>query len=284
MYVLESETLLEVFLREELRLVIKRPSHESDVVDDGFRKISLGSEVPYGSRAVTLTQFLSVLAHYHRKVAVDRRFPAECLIEKDMKRSGRNPLLCTHDMCDAHHMVVDYVGKMVCGESIALEKNRVGRDILVLACYVAHENIVECRLALCRDTKSDNRLDALCLKLFSLFFREVCTVSVIALVLALGSCLLLSQLFQSLGRTVTIVCLTVSHELLGVLLIDIESFGLHIRTIGTAHYRALIPFDSEPFESVVEILERLLGITLPVGVFYAENELTSHRLGEKVVE
>ena len=207
---------------------------------------------------MSLGKLLSILSHYHRKMAVDWRLPAECFIQKNMERTGRDPFLGPHDMCDSHHMVIDHVGQMICREAIALEKDWIWRYILVLSCDVTHEHIVESCLSLCRHTESDYRLDALGFQVSPLFICKVCAMSVVTLIFALGCNLLLSHLFKSFRCAVAVIGLSVPYKLLGIFLVDIKAFRLDVGAIGSSNHRTFVPFDSKPVQSIIEILEGLV--------------------------
>ena len=148
-------------------------------------------------------------------------------------------------MSDVHEMIIDDIRKMVCREAIALEKYRIGRDITVTPCYIPHEDIMESGLALRRNTEPDYRLYALSLILRTLSLCEIGAVPVISLVLALRFNLLLPDLLQPLRGAVAVVCLSLCHKLLGILLVYIEALGLDVRTTGTTYDRTFIPLDAK---------------------------------------
>ena len=177
-------------------------------------------------------------------------------------------------MRDMHQMVINDIGKMICRESIALEEYGIWRDIPVAPCYIAHEDIMECRLALSRDTEADNRLYSLCLILSTLCLCEVRTVSVISLILALGFSLFLPDSLKTLRRAVAVICLSFGYQLLGILLVDIKALRLDIRTIRAAYDRTFVPLYTKPFKSAVKILKRLIRVPFPVSILNTEYELT----------
>ena len=61
----------------------------------------------------------------------------------------------------------------------------------------------------------------------------------------------------------------------------IKPFGLNIGAEISALVRTLVPINPEPAEGVVKILQRLVAVTLTVGVFNPENKFTALTSSQK---
>ena len=143
---------------------------------------------------------------------------------------------------------------------------------------------MESCLALCRHTQPYHRLYALGLKLSPLLSREIRTMPVISLILALRFCLLLPERFKPLWRAIAIICLSLSDKLFGIFLIEIESFRLDIRAIRAAYDRTFIPLYPKPGKSILQIFKGLIAIALSVRIFDTEDELAPGGSGEEIIE
>ena len=94
----------------------------------------------------------------------------------------------------------------------------------------------------------------------------------------------MSYFFKSFRCAVAIVCLSVFYKLLGIFFIEFKALRLDIRTIRSTNNRTFVPFNTSPVQCVIEILEGFIGIALTVCVLNAEDELSAHRFGEKIIE
>src|SRR6056297_318926 len=74
------------------------------------------------------------------------------------------------------------------------------------------------------------------------------------------------------------------NQLFGVVLIHIEALGLYIGAIAAVLIGAFVPLYTEPFKGIIQILQRLIVITLAVGIFHPQDKGASLRPGEKIVE
>ena len=77
---------------------------------------------------MTLGELGAVRAQDHRHVGERGGLVAQRLVEQEVARRAGKPLLGTHDVADAHLVVVDHVGQMVGGEAVRLEDNEVVDD------------------------------------------------------------------------------------------------------------------------------------------------------------
>jgi hypothetical protein len=77
----------------------------------------------------------------------------------------------------------------------------------------------------------------------------------------------------------TVVCLPFLDELKGVFLVELEPLRLHVRPEVSALVSALVPFNPQPGESIIEIPHVFLAVAGLVGVFNAEDKLAAGRAG-----
>ena len=177
-------------------------------------------------------------------------------------------------MAYLHQVVVHDVREVVCGKSIALQQNRIGRNILVFPCDVAEQMVVEFCLAFQRHFEADNVGLAggkICL---DFLFGQVAAVAVVA-----GSHLVFGLNFtdtlQTLGIAETIVCLAFCNEFFCILFVQFKTLALHIGTVFAAFIAALIPVNAEPCHRVVQILHVFFIVAGAVGIFQAQDEFAA---------
>ena len=216
---------------------------------------------------MALGEFLAVLAHDHGQVAVLRGLPAEGFIQQNVQRTGGNPLLRPHDVRDGHQMIVHHVGQMIGRETVRFQQYRIGGNILVFLLHLSEQDVLKHGGTFQRHFEADNRLDTLPAVLIPLLFGEVAAVPVVTLPFLLLF-LLLPQCVQALGAAVAVVGVAALDQLFGVFFIEIEALGLHVGSVAAVFIGALVPADAEPFEGVVQILQRFIVITLAIGIFY----------------
>jgi hypothetical protein len=80
------------------------------------------------------------------------------------------------------------------------------------------------------------------------------------------------HLRNSLLGTEAVVGFSLGDKLLRIAPILVESLGLNIGANAASDIRSLIPVKAQPAEGFVEILDILLGVACPVGIFEPENE------------
>ena len=97
-------------------------------------------------------------------------------------------------------------------------------------------------------------------------------------------CLNRANTVQSVFVAKAIVGFAFFYQFFGIFFIQIEAFGLHIRTAGTALTPALVPVDSEPFKGIVEIFNVLFAVAGTVGIFNTQNEFAAFRAGKKIIK
>ncbi len=115
------------------------------------------------------------------------------------------------------------------------------------------------------------------------FLRQQQRAAVVARGLATGH-LLGTHLVQLFGGAEAREGMAHVDQLLGVLLVDLATFALPVRTVRTADVRAFGPGDAQPVQRIENLLFGLTGRAQLIGVFDPQDELTAMLLGEAVVE
>jgi hypothetical protein len=96
--------------------------------------------------------------------------------------------------------------------------------------------------------------------------------------------LLLLELLEPLVSAEAGIGVSGLHKPPGVLLVQLHSLGLHIRSEGTVNIRTLVPVETQPVEGSVDVLHRLLLVAFPIRVLDPQDKLSALRPGEEVVE
>ncbi|MCY1514521.1 hypothetical protein D9M68_490660 [compost metagenome] len=179
-------------------------------------------------------------------------------------------------------MVVHHVGEEVGGQAVGLHQDlhihAIPRDF-----HIATEHVRHHADAFARHLHAHHMGFASGDTLVGLLPGKVHAVAVVARgFLALG--LLGAQLVQALGGAEAGEGMTLVHQLLGILLVDLATLALAIRAVGATDVRALIPFDAEPAQGVIDLLLGLAGRAQLIGVFDPQDELTAVLARETQVE
>jgi hypothetical protein len=172
-------------------------------------------------------------------------------------------------------MIIDDVGKMICGIPIALKQHHIVKEP-VLECHVSADQIVESGGAglgnfetdYCAGGGTESEISAV----FIITGRKM------------GSLLFGAHVSQSFGTAVTIVCVAVCNQFFGNFLVDIESFGLEVWAVGSADFRAFIPVDTEPSEAGEDIFNCTGYRSCDISVFDSYDEASSVMPGKEPVE
>jgi hypothetical protein len=173
-------------------------------------------------------------------------FPAECLIEKYVKRSTWQPLLTTDNVRNLHEVVVHDVCEVICREFVStLIEHLVIEDVALDANLTTDEVVYENLLAWL-NLEADNILLAVGNKLINLLLRHTqgvahlqASVSIILEVLNLGTLSL-----EFLRCIECDISLAVSKKLLDISLIDVAALTLTVRTMIATKADALVELDA----------------------------------------
>src|SRR5690606_25105081 len=74
------------------------------------------------------------------------------------------------------------------------------------------------------------------------------------------------------------------HQLLSILLVDVLPLTLTVRTMGTTHVRAFIPFQPQPAQRFQDIFFRLTSTPYLIGIFNPQNKLAAMLAREAQIE
>ena len=230
-----------------------------------------------------LGKLLAVLSHNHGQVAELRWLPAEGLVHQHVQRCGGNPLLGPHHVGNLHEVVVHDVGQVVGGEAVAFQQDGVGVDVLVLPLDVPQEGILEPGDSLHGNLEPDDVGLAGVKVGLNLLRGKVAAVAVVSgghLVHGLDG----ADSVKTLGIAEAVVGLALFHQLLGVLLVQVEALGLDVGAVFAALFAALVPLNAQPGHGVVEVLDVFLSVAGAVGVLQPQDELAAIGTGKKIVE
>ena len=183
-------------------------------------------------------------------------------------------------MGNAHQVVVHHVCKVVGGHSVGLDEDLVVH-LAVVHLDVAVHHIVEAGHALAGDLLADNIGFPGSKTLFHFVLGQVAAASVIVGHLTVGA-LLGVQGLQTLLGAEAIVCLALSHQLLGILLEHAHALALHIGAHGAADVRAFVPQQAGLPQGVVDDIHSALHIAALIGILDAQDEGAILVLGHQV--
>ena len=232
---------------------------------------------------MALGKLLAVLSHNHGKVAELGRLPAEGLVHQHVEGGGGNPFLGPHHVGNLHEVVVHDVGQVVGGEAVAFQQHGVGVDVLVLPLDVSQQGVLEPCDPLHGHLQTDDvGLAGIEVRL-NLLLREVAAVPVVSgghLVHGLDG----ANSVQPLGIAEAVVGLSPFHQLLGVLLVQVEALRLDVGAVVAALCSTLVPLNAQPGHGVVQVLDIFLAVAGAVGVLQPQDELAAVGPGKKIVE
>ena len=106
-------------------VAVEAPAEQRQVVHQRLGQVALAAELLHRRRAVPLRELAAARREDQRHVRELRRVPAERLVELDVDRRGRDPLVAAHDVGDLHVVIVDHVAEVVGREAVRLEQDQV---------------------------------------------------------------------------------------------------------------------------------------------------------------
>ena len=196
--------------------------------------------------AASLCQLLVILIGQKRTVYVGRLLPSERMVQTGILRSGRQILVTSHNVGNAHQMVIYYVRKVIGRETVGLNQNHVVK-LFILNGNLTVNCIGKACGALKRGVLTDYERLACCKVRLNLFLRKIQTMLVVlGDYLALVTVLILGyhtlQGVQTLSVTEAVICLTLLHKLLCILHVDtgLHTLTLYIRSKALILIRTLI--------------------------------------------
>ena len=198
------------------------------------------------------------------------RIPAEGVVEADVDRRGRDPLLAAQDVADRHQVVVDDVGQVIGRVAVRLEQDQVF-EVGVLKDDLAAQEIHDPGLTVQRHAEANGeghpggeiRLD--------LLRGEIAAEAVVARRF-LARRLLLPHLLQALRRAEAAVGMPARQQSRGVLPVEVGPLTLAIGTERAADVRPLVPIEAEPAQDIDDSLLGPFDVAVAIGVLDAEQE------------
>ncbi len=267
---------------EFLALVRHRPAHPPEVVEQRLRQVAHALVEGDRGRILALGQLALVRVAQQWHVAQLRLLPAEILVELDQLGRRRQPLFAAQDVGDAHQVVVDHVGEEVGGQAVGLHQHlhvhAIPRNLDIAAEHVRHHADALGRHLHAGDVGLAGGEAAL-----HLILRQVHAVAVVARGF-LARHLLGANRIEALGRAEAGEGMALLDQFVRILLVDMPALALPVRAMRAADVRALVPFDAEPAQGVVDLLLGLPRRTQLVGVLDAQDELTAVLTREAQVE
>ena len=210
-----------------------------------------------------------------------RHLPTQPLVEQQVLRRRRDPLLTTNDGVDAHEMVVDDDGHVVRRESVGLE------DDLVIGTWgvdLAANEIVELQLDVLRDEHAHDGCLGETRQLGPLLLGHAQTHAVVTGVRGLRGRALLAQCLEPLLGAPATVGVTRLDELVDERLVGVQTLRLPVRFVRSTDPRRLVGGQTQPVEGLVDLFLRTLHQTVAVGVLDAQHELAAGALCPSLVE
>ena len=183
---------------------------------------------------------------------------------------------------------------MVCWEPVVF-KNHLIVDVFVVEYNFAMHNVLKLSLALGHLHSDDVRLT-----IGYLFFDLVLAERVVAQTIVFSLRILLptnlySHLLQSFCCAETMISVAVFYQSVHKLVIKGQSLALIVRTVRALNFhtinssfigdfgeaaRSFIPLQTRPLKHANDILNRTFYFTIFIGVFDAQNHITSVHFGE----
>ena len=74
---------------------------------------------------LALVSCFLVNLHQHCSMAVNRHFEAQLAEELHVNRQGHEPFLTTYNMGGAHEVIVNYMGEVICRDTVCLENDGI---------------------------------------------------------------------------------------------------------------------------------------------------------------
>ena len=232
---------------------------------------------------MALGEFFAVGTQNHRDVGERGHGRAEGLVDHDLTRGVGQVVVAADDVGDLHHGVVDDGREVVRGRAVRAEDDKVV-ELLGVEGHLAVNGVVDDDVAAVL-----GHLDAQDVGLAGLDATagllgiKVAATALIALegVLALLSGLTVGV--ELLLGAEAGIGLALIPELLGGLLVQVQTLGLGIGAKVAAYLWALVPVQTQPTHGAQDDLRVLVGGTGGVGVVDAQDERAAVCAGESPV-
>ena len=221
-------------------------------------------------RVLALAYLASISIQEQRSVGNHRGSPVKRLVHTEVRRSTWQPLLATYCVCDFHFVVINHYCEVVRWEPVGFEQHSVVEQ-RVLKRHLTPDRVSKRCVAGVRHSQADHRpfgVSTKCLTL-SLGFAETKAV-----VLRGQFCSLLgfAHLIKTFGGTPAPVRIALGHQLFGNFEVSGQALGLTVRCKWPTPVRALLPFNPQPRQAVIDQLFGAFKKALLIGVLDTNNE------------
>ena len=267
---LHGELFDKLFFREDFLLALRSPAEERQIVHDRFRQVAHIPVFGDRGRAMTLAHLLVIFAEDQGNMTKLRRFIAKRFIDGELARGVREMFFRADDVGDFHERVIDDNSEVVDRNAVGFHDDEI-TDTGCLEFNMSANHVIKSEDAVFSDFETDDRFSSFGFVLGFFFFGEVAAVFIIDRSLA-GIELRLAAFFQLFCAAVAVVRFAFIEKSLYFLLVEIEAFGLAVRTMRAAYVDAFIPVHAEPFQRIFDILFGFLGGTLQIRIFDADEE------------
>ena len=267
---------------EHLPLVRHGPADQAKVVQERFWQIADIAKVVQADGMPALGQLAPVLVAQQGQVGVLGHVPAEISIKQLVLRHRTDPVVAAQDMGDAHQVVVDNHGEVIGRESVAFQQD-LHVDLGPRNLYRAAQPVLETANAAGRHAQAhDVRLSRLHPGSGDGGIQTGAETIVARRLAAFA--LRASQRIQAIGPAKAVESLVLVDEPPNVGAIDLPALALPVGTAGSFTVRPFVPLDTGPSQRVDDHGLRRGVRSFPVGIFYAQDELTALLAGEYPVE
>ena len=218
-----------------------------------------------------------IASHDHRQVNIFRGLPTECGIEHIVFGRGRQILTAAYHVSDVHGMIIDHIGEIICGHTVAFEQDLIVKD-LVFDGDLAENAVGISADAIAVDFLTDGTRFTCSGACFCGSGIQIAAVTFVFGIF--GNLLTVGIVFRFIAETV--ICRAGFHQLLGVAAIHIFPFALDVGSVRAAHIGTFIVIQSGGFHGTVDHIHSTFHIAVPVGIFDPQNEFSVLRLGDQV--
>ena len=204
-----------------------------------------------------------LVTHHGAAVDIGGDLPTEGLIQQVVLGSGGEILAAAHHVGDAHQMVIDHVGEVVGGQTVALEQDLIVQRAVVHS-DVAEDGIVESGAAL-GDALADD-IGHTGGQLGGHFLGAQVAAGVGSAVKFAGILLRLALLAEA------VVGVAQLHQQLGILAVGVTALGLDIGGHGAAHIGTLVVAQAAFGHGAVDHIHSAVHQTALVGILDTQDE------------
>ena len=182
--------------------------------------------------------------------------PAKCLIKKHMERSRRKPLLTANHMSHLHEVVINDIGKVICGEVVGTLIEHLIVENRRIDGHLSTDKVVHLHIAVGLNLEAHHILLSGINQSLHLIGRQRERIShrraSVSVILEVGQ--LLTLRLKLFGGIKGIVSLSGIKQHLHVLAIDVATLRLLVGAIVATLAHTLVNADAEPCKSLIYII------------------------------